>query len=189
MAHVYKIGDKVRRTGVNLSDAVQAGTVGTVCDIVIESSKILAVLVVWSVIDDVFSYWINGRGPDSLDCIEPAEPSSSSMTARQRELAEAMRPLVEWMDNNPHAKHFCIYKPGFKAHDGTNDPQHQIEAAPPSHGLDKQQRFEAAVRPLIQWMNDNPDICDPHTKIMVTLDSAEFLGGGMFHGTKDFLKG
>ena len=45
--------------------------------------------------------------------------------------------------------------------------------------------FEAAARPLIQWLNENTN---PHAQVIVTVDSAELLTAEIIVKTQDYIK-
>jgi hypothetical protein len=48
-----------------------------------------------------------------------------------------------------------------------------------------QASFEAAAKPLIQWLNEN---ANPHASVIVDCTSAELLTGEISVYTKEFLK-
>lgn len=48
-----------------------------------------------------------------------------------------------------------------------------------------QASFEAAAKPLIQWLNEN---ANPHASVIVDCTSAELLTGEIAVNTKEFLK-
>lgn len=52
--------------------------------------------------------------------------------------------------------------------------------------LTKEQKheFEAAVKPLIKWINDK---CDPHTKVIVEPTCAEVVSGEQVFNTTEFV--
>lgn len=50
---------------------------------------------------------------------------------------------------------------------------------------EKRKKFEAAVKPLIKFLNDN---YDPHTKIIVENDRAEIINMSMSMMTDEFIR-
>lgn len=49
---------------------------------------------------------------------------------------------------------------------------------------EQQREFEDAVRPVIQWLNNN---CHPHNSIIITNLSAEIVCGEYMYRTEDYL--
>lgn len=51
-------------------------------------------------------------------------------------------------------------------------------------GERNQEEFEALVRPLMKWINDN---YHPHTHIIITLDTAEISCGEQVFYTEEYI--
>ena len=48
-------------------------------------------------------------------------------------------------------------------------------------------KFQEAVKPLIKFLNDNPQTYHPHVKIIIDNGSAELVEGSVYFPTDEFI--